>query len=193
MKTSGFAISLFAGVICAGALSATPAGAVIAAFGGDKTPGVDPLADAYSTNVAGKYFSMGPEAFNTGALTLGDGSDRANVFRFTLNNGVVNGLEMGDLDTFLTDITTGQTWNAVFSTIAGVSQRVEFTAPGGAFLKPGDIFQVKIDFVTPLDTKRYSWSANWDNTVPEPTTWALMIAGFGLAGATLRRRRMLPA
>jgi len=25
--------------------------------------------------------------------------------------------------------------------------------------------------------------------VPEPTTWALMIAGFGLAGAALRRRR----
>ena len=26
------------------------------------------------------------------------------------------------------------------------------------------------------------------NSVPEPTTWALMIAGFGLTGATLRRR-----
>lgn len=26
-------------------------------------------------------------------------------------------------------------------------------------------------------------------SVPEPTTWALMIAGFGMAGATLRRRR----
>ena len=25
--------------------------------------------------------------------------------------------------------------------------------------------------------------------VPEPTSWALMITGFGLAGATLRRRR----
>ncbi|PZQ63660.1 MAG: hypothetical protein DI570_08250 [Phenylobacterium zucineum] len=25
--------------------------------------------------------------------------------------------------------------------------------------------------------------------VPEPATWALMIAGFGMAGATLRRRR----
>jgi len=24
--------------------------------------------------------------------------------------------------------------------------------------------------------------------VPEPAAWALMIAGFGLAGATLRRR-----
>jgi len=25
--------------------------------------------------------------------------------------------------------------------------------------------------------------------VPEPATWALMISGFGMAGATLRRRR----
>jgi hypothetical protein len=29
--------------------------------------------------------------------------------------------------------------------------------------------------------------------VPEPSAWALMIAGFGLAGARLRRRRMLSA
>ncbi|HEY3949618.1 PEPxxWA-CTERM sorting domain-containing protein [Phenylobacterium sp.] len=28
-------------------------------------------------------------------------------------------------------------------------------------------------------------------TVPEPATWALMICGFGLAGAALRRRRAL--
>ena len=29
--------------------------------------------------------------------------------------------------------------------------------------------------------------------VPEPSTWALMIAGFGLAGLALRRRRAQPA
>ena len=29
--------------------------------------------------------------------------------------------------------------------------------------------------------------------VPEPTTWAMLIAGFGLVGATLRRRRMAAA
>jgi len=30
-------------------------------------------------------------------------------------------------------------------------------------------------------------------SVPEPATWALMICGFGLMGATLRRRRLAPA
>lgn len=40
---------------------------------------------------------------------------------------------------------------------------------------------------------------DWDNdptfaaAVPEPGTWALMIGGFGMAGATLRRRRALAA
>ena len=29
--------------------------------------------------------------------------------------------------------------------------------------------------------------------VPEPTTWAMMLAGFGFAGAALRRRRVLAA
>jgi hypothetical protein len=29
--------------------------------------------------------------------------------------------------------------------------------------------------------------------VPEPSSWALMIAGFGLAGAGLRRRRLASA
>jgi len=30
------------------------------------------------------------------------------------------------------------------------------------------------------------------STVPEPTSWALMLAGFGLIGATMRQRRALP-
>ena len=29
--------------------------------------------------------------------------------------------------------------------------------------------------------------------VPEPATWTMLISGFGLAGAMLRRRRAVPA
>jgi PEP-CTERM motif len=32
-----------------------------------------------------------------------------------------------------------------------------------------------------------------NNSVPEPASWAMLIAGFGLVGATLRRRRALAA
>jgi hypothetical protein len=31
------------------------------------------------------------------------------------------------------------------------------------------------------------------NAVPEPTTWAMLILGFGVSGAMLRRRRAIPA
>lgn len=37
---------------------------------------------------------------------------------------------------------------------------------------------------------------HWDNdpiAAPEPASWALMIGGFGMAGATLRRRRAIAA
>jgi hypothetical protein len=41
-------------------------------------------------------------------------------------------------------------------------------------------------------TGNASTQINWSiNAVPEPTSWVMLIAGFGLAGAQLRRRRAL--
>jgi len=40
---------------------------------------------------------------------------------------------------------------------------------------------------------RVEMTGTTGSAVPEPATWALMIGGFGLAGATLRRRRMAVA
>jgi hypothetical protein len=44
-----------------------------------------------------------------------------------------------------------------------------------------------------LDNMRFGLARVGGVAVPEPATWAMMIMGFGLAGAVLRRRRMLPA
>ncbi len=75
-------------------------------------------------------------------------------------------------------------------------------AGGGAWLSGSGDDQV---YKVTLNTGRYKefWFGNNNDSadgyrldsisvaaVPEPGTWALMIAGFGLTGATLRRRRM---
>jgi hypothetical protein len=188
-----------AGLAAAATLAlAGSAGAVIVGISAPtpdpKAAGADPLGDAFVTSVGGLSWTMGQEAFNTGSLTPGDGSPFATIFRFTINNGVVNGIDIDPSQTFFDDITTGKTWTAVFSGAGPTpNQRVEFTAPAGSRISPFDQFKIRVGFVTPLSPTRYSWSASWDNTVPEPATWALMIGGFGLAGVALRRRRTVAA
>jgi hypothetical protein len=44
-------------------------------------------------------------------------------------------------------------------------------------------------FNTGIDNVDFSFTPNGGGGVPEPATWAMMIAGFGLTGMAIRRRR----
>ncbi len=50
-----------------------------------------------------------------------------------------------------------------------------------------------VDYIRIADTAGSSVSPIGGATVPEPATWALMIGGFGLVGASLRRRAAIAA
>ncbi len=63
----------------------------------------------------------------------------------------------------------------------------------GATLTPVDQLNFRTAFTTPgtgfyIDDVSYS-ASNATAAVPEPATWAMMIAGFGLVGGAMRRRK----
>lgn len=65
-----------------------------------------------------------------------------------------------------------------------------FNRYGRYDLKPGDTsefrFRLNTDLGPLTGEGRVLWVAN---RVPEPATWGLMVAGFGMMGASLRRRK----
>ncbi|MBS0504308.1 MAG: PEP-CTERM sorting domain-containing protein [Proteobacteria bacterium] len=51
-------------------------------------------------------------------------------------------------------------------------------------------FNGAITFLNPTALDLIAFDAiGYDVAVPEPATWAMMIAGFGFVGAAMRRRR----
>jgi hypothetical protein len=95
------------------------------------------------------------------------------------------------------------TSNGVLVSMNGQALAPAFTAQGGQ----NSVWSLKtIEFVAPTSNWQLSFSGVGrsdslggyvDNirltAVPEPATWAMMIMGFGAAGALLRRRRALAA
>jgi hypothetical protein len=75
----------------------------------------------------------------------------------------------------------------------GTGSTQVFTAPDGAtrlFLADADSLGSSVGNVGSLAVSfQSSADISFPQAVPEPAAWTLMIAGFGLAGASLRRRR----
>lgn len=74
-------------------------------------------------------------------------------------------------------LSTGQSWFAAYTTMASQISRVEINTSSAI----RDVRHVRIT------------TANAVTPVPEPATWLMLIAGFGMAGAAMRRRSQAAA
>jgi hypothetical protein len=161
-------------------------------FTGSGVSGSDPLSGAWTAGPNDFGFSTFLEPpLDTGDMQVfqgGDGLADATSFTFTYTGAAPNPFNM-DLGSGLTHVAfpEGDQWTTTYLS----STEVEFTAPAGDKLTPGDTFAVQVAFTKPIDADNFSFSATWggDAAVPEPASWALMILGIGGAGACLRRRR----
>lgn len=129
--------------------------------------------------VAGAEYQLTFEAGNFGpGLTPGPQAVYAEI------NGVstqVFGGRGNDINAFMQLKTIDFVGAGGFMTIA-------FSAAGGD-TRSNDLFLDNISVVQTRDAPPPVGGV----AVPEPATWALMLSGFGLAGAGLRRRRSLAA
>lgn len=184
-------LAALAGLCLAAPLAAHAASVT---FTGSGTSGTDPLAGEWTAGPNDFGFSTFLEpSLNTGDMQVfngGDGLADATSFTFTYTGSTANGFNM-DLGSGLTHVASpeGTQWNTTYLS----PTEVEFTAPKGDELKPGDTFDIQVAFNKKITAKNFSFTAVWggDAAVPEPQSWALMILGAGVAGAAMRRRRAM--
>ncbi|HEY0525040.1 MAG TPA: PEP-CTERM sorting domain-containing protein [Stellaceae bacterium] len=192
----GIALKTVLVAITAAMVTAPAAHAVVVPFG-DTIGGTDPLGHKFQASNAFKP-SWGSPGLGAGTLTFNPGNFSnsngtfATNFDFIFLKGVAGAIDTTppsspfgfELTTRFVDITKGQLWQAEFVS----AKEVHFIAPPGSRIDAGDQFFVNITFTGPVDLKRFSFAALWDDTViPEPATLALV--GSGLLGLGLVRRR----
>jgi hypothetical protein len=147
-------------------------------------------------------------ASGTGAFeTIGDNGtfDLANLSAFTISGDAsvifVSGsysFGIGDLSAFSATLSNGTLTNLSFAVSGAVdffdlsdnlfgTGNVTITAAG---LAPGNVTAtVNSGYFPTFGTGDLTATARPAAAIPEPASWALMLAGFGLVGAALRGRR----
>lgn len=188
-------------LLAAAALSATPAAAKTVMFTGTRAnfnklfaPGTPPCAPTYFNTV--KINNIAPNTSsglsNLGAFT----STQQHCIVTAPPTSIANGV-------FTYDFAQGDqlfgtyTGNVSLSGTPGVFNAVEnLVATGGTgrFAGASGMFSTMGQLTMANGFGTYAGTLNGTldlPAVPEPTQWTLLITGFGMAGAALRRRREL--
>jgi hypothetical protein len=182
-------ITLLAAPLAAQAAQSTSASFT---FTGSGFSGTDPLAGAWTVSPE----NFGPmlldePPFGDGDMQVfvgGQGLADATSFTLTYTGSTPDAFDKA-LGSGLTHVETpeGVPWKTKFIS----ATEVEFIAPQGDELKPGDTFDFQVAFMKTIPAADFSFTATWTGDAapaPEPQSWTLMILGFGGAGALLRRR-----
>jgi len=158
--------------------------------------GTNPPAPAYFFLTSGTPISPSITA-NFGATVTGASTPFDYSFDFTIPQ---NGTGSGSLSTSFSDATNELTISKVL--INGVSHPLTPGASGqsltvnGIAIHSGVTNSIEVIGSTSASdlAATFSGTATFAaGAVPEPASWALMIGGLGLVGATMRRRRMAPS
>jgi hypothetical protein len=150
-------------------------GAYIAIYNANFVPQLNTLDDLDNT----AFFSINPPSpcGTPGLLAYGfaDGTTPGGAFGVSVSTSACGGGQLM--------LTPGDEYT-VFST-------VELFANRGGYADYSNTFITNLDpSLGPATLAELGQTIDWGvDAVPEPASWALMIGGFGLTGAALRRRR----
>jgi hypothetical protein len=141
------------------------------------------------------YITSGTPFSTSISANFGDGFSTNqsfdDSFTFTIPNH--DGVGSGSISTSFTSaanhlVITDLWINGVHYTVPTTANGQELTV-GGIPITHGMLNTIEVAGHTGTGGGSYSGTATFSATVPEAASWAMMLAGFGLLGATMRRRQ----